>query len=93
MLKLFLSRYNAGKRFLCRRACFWEGTGPPERFPCKTGLREAIMLENYKVRILIVEDSQSLSAVYAAVARQLEAAVRVADTGTQAMSIINEFQP
>ncbi len=93
MLKLFLSRYNAGKRFLCRRACFWEGTGPPERFPCKTGLREAIMLENYKVRVLIVEDSQSLSAVYAAVARQLEAAVRVADTGTQAMAIIAEFQP
>ena len=59
----------------------------------KTGLRVAIMLENYKVRFLIFEDSQSLSAVYAAVARQLEAAVRVADTGTQAMAIIAEFQP
>ena len=51
------------------------------------------MLENYKVRILIVEDSKSLGMVYAAVARQLDAAVRVAETGVRAMEIINEFQP
>ncbi|WP_019003099.1 sigma-54-dependent transcriptional regulator [Succinimonas amylolytica] len=51
------------------------------------------MLENYKVRILIVEDSKSLGMVYAAIARQLDVVVRVADTGTQAMAIINEFEP